>query len=139
MIRCLMLIAACIALHRAGPSLLNLGDRLPLTWTQTETLQWYLQWSLALWAVYDFNSMLNRWAENRWSFQNDKSAWNWEKEIAVVTGGSQGIGACVVKKLAFHGINCAVLDVAPLSETFTTGVILLIDAAQVDGWLTLRR
>jgi hypothetical protein len=123
MIRCFILIAACIALHRAGPSLLDFGNGLPLTWTQLETLHWCLQWSFALWAVYDFNSMLNRWAENRWSFQTDKSAWNWEKEIAVVTGGSQGIGACVVKKLASHGINCAVLDVAPLSETFTNGEI----------------
>ncbi|KAF1911337.1 hypothetical protein BDU57DRAFT_507252 [Ampelomyces quisqualis] len=132
MIRCFILIAAYIALHRAGPPLLNFGDSLPLTWAQIKTLHRGLQWSLALWAIYDFNSMLNRWAENRWLFQTDKRTWNWEQEIAVVTGGSQGIGACVVKKLAFHGINCAVLDVAPLSESFTNDELRLVHYYRCD-------
>lgn len=116
-----MLVAACVALHGVGPSLLTLGDILPLSTIATGTLHWYLKWSFTLWAVLDFNSVLNRWAENRWIWHNDTSAWDWKKEVAVVTGGSQGIGACVVKKLASQGISCAVLDVAPLSENFTRG------------------
>lgn len=139
MIRCFILIAACVALHRAGPSLLDIGDSLPLTWTRIETIHRCLKWSLALWAVYDINSMLNRWAENRWSLKSDKIVWNWEKEIAVITGGSQGIGACVVKNLVSHGINCAVLDVAPLSKTFSNGVIYSSGVLQVKNWLTLRQ
>lgn len=39
----------------------------------------------------------------------------------MVTGGSAGIGACVAKKLVSHGVKVAVLDVGPLSDSFTTG------------------
>jgi all-trans-retinol dehydrogenase (NAD+) len=125
MIRSFMLIAACIALHGVGPSLLTRSDGRPLSPIATDTLHWYLKWSLTLWAAFDFNSVLNRWADNRWLFRNDTSGWDWKKEIAVVTGGSSGIGACVVKKLVSHGISCAVLDVAPLSENFTKGAVYL--------------
>ena len=55
-------------------------------------------------------------------WKNDKSAWRWTSEVAVVTGGSAGIGACVVKELVSHGIKVAVLDVGPLCELFTEGV-----------------
>ncbi|KAF2807694.1 NAD(P)-binding protein [Mytilinidion resinicola] len=47
---------------------------------------------------------------NNWT--NDQYDWN--KEIVVVTGGSDGIGAIVVKLLAERGIKVAVLDVQPL-------------------------
>jgi all-trans-retinol dehydrogenase (NAD+) len=120
-----MLVAACIALHGFGSSLLTRGVGRQLPFIATNTLHWYLKWSLTLWAVLDFNSVLNRWAENRWAWRTDASGWDWKKEIAVVTGGSQGIGACVVKKLVSQGIRCAVLDVAALSENFTKGVYYL--------------
>ncbi|KAL5118882.1 hypothetical protein ACEQ8H_003205 [Pleosporales sp. CAS-2024a] len=123
MIRCVMLIAACAALQAAGPSSFpKLGDVLP----RSDTLHCYLKWALALWAVLDLNSILNRWAENRWQWKDDASAWQWATEIAVVTGGSQGIGASVVKKLTCHGIHCAVLDVAPLSADFTAAELKLV-------------
>lgn len=41
--------------------------------------------------------------------------YDWAKEIVVVTGGSDGIGAIVVKLLAEKGIKVAVLDVQPLT------------------------
>jgi all-trans-retinol dehydrogenase (NAD+) len=121
MIRCTMLIAACAVLHGTDVSLLPFGSSIPLSDFHAETILWYLEWCFAVWACIDFNSVLNGWAENRWVWRNDTSAWDWKKEIAVITGGSKGIGACVVKKLVSHGISCAVLDVAPLSETFTKG------------------
>jgi all-trans-retinol dehydrogenase (NAD+) len=44
---------------------------------------------------------------NNWT--ND--TYNWNQEIVVVTGGSDGIGAMVVKFLAERGIKVAVLDI----------------------------
>jgi len=41
--------------------------------------------------------------------------YDWAKEIVVVTGGSDGIGAIVVKLLAERGIKVGVLDVQPLT------------------------
>lgn len=53
------------------------------------------------------------------------SDWNLERQTAVVTGGAQGIGAHVVKRLLSHGVTCAVLDVAPMSDYFTKGTCFL--------------
>jgi 3-oxoacyl-ACP reductase-like protein len=44
---------------------------------------------------------------NNW--QND--AYNWNKEIVVVTGGSDGIGAKIVAMFAERGIKVVVLDI----------------------------
>jgi all-trans-retinol dehydrogenase (NAD+) len=132
MITCLTLIAACTAFRLARPWLLGLAqDRLPLSGVHAETALWYLTWSFALGVVVEANAVLNRWAENKWLWKNDTSAWDWKHEVAVVTGGSQGIGACVVKSLVSHGIRCAVLDVAPLSEDFSRGDTLPPSACTV--------
>jgi hypothetical protein len=119
MILCFILIAACIVLHGADSSLLRLSGLLPFPIFQADTLHWVLKWGVTSWAVLELNSVLNRWAENRWLWRNDVKSWDWKNEIAVITGGSQGIGACVVKDLVSHGITCAVLDVVPLSADFT--------------------
>lgn len=119
MIRCILLTAASVALRLVDAENLGVGQILPLSQSQFATLIWYLKWGLPLWAIRDFNSVLNRWAENRWLWTNDKDKWNWKSEVAVVTGGSAGIGACVAKSLVAHGIKVAVLDVNPLSESFT--------------------
>jgi all-trans-retinol dehydrogenase (NAD+) len=121
MIRYSLLIAACTVLHSTDASLLRFSNDVPLSVSQLETIHWYLKWCLTLWASVHLNSVLNGWAENKWLWENDTAAWDWKNEVAVITGGSQGIGACVVKKLVSHGISCAVLDVAPLSENFTKG------------------
>ncbi|KAL9090909.1 MAG: hypothetical protein Q9165_005117 [Trypethelium subeluteriae] len=65
-----------------------------------------LKWLLALGLLGRVNSWLNSWAENGWQLYGDKKRWNWNKEIAVITGGSNGIGAGVVKGLAAKGIKC---------------------------------
>jgi len=81
----------------------------------------FVKWGLAAWATVEADSVLNRWAENRWMQNSDRGDWDWPNEVAVVTGGSGGIGACVVKKLISHGIKVAVLDIGPLSSQFTDG------------------
>jgi all-trans-retinol dehydrogenase (NAD+) len=121
MIQSSVLIAACTVLHSIDASLLRFTNDIPVSVSQLETFLWYLKWCLTLWATVHLNSELNGWAENKWLWVNDTAAWDWKNEVAVITGGSQGIGACVVKKLVSHGISCAVLDVAPLSENFTKG------------------
>ncbi|CAE7179759.1 hypothetical protein CFE70_006156 [Pyrenophora teres f. teres 0-1] len=126
MIRCALLTLASVILRVAKPEFLRLGGKLDLSNSQLTTIYWYLKWALPLWAIVDLNSGLNRWAERRWIWKTDKSGWDWKREVAVVTGGSAGIGACVVKKLASHGIRVAVLDVSPLSDVFNKDELALV-------------
>jgi short-subunit dehydrogenase len=123
MIRCVLLTLASVILRVVNPENLSFGRKFGLSNSQLGTLHWYLKWGLPLWALVDFNSVLNRWAENKWVWKTDKSKWDWKREVAVVTGGSAGIGACVVKKLVSRGIRVAVLDVSPLSAAFSQGVL----------------
>lgn len=53
--------------------------------------------------VKDF---LDKGAANNW--QND--VYDWSKEIVLVTGGSDGIGAKIVELLAERGIKVVILD-----------------------------
>ncbi|KAH7135712.1 hypothetical protein B0J11DRAFT_167651 [Dendryphion nanum] len=87
--------------------------------------------------VHQVNALLNRWAENRWMWKYDGSSWVWEDEIAVVTGGSGGIGAAVVEKLLSYGITVAVLDVEPLSDELQNNATNLVHFYQCD--ITSRR
>jgi all-trans-retinol dehydrogenase (NAD+) len=57
------------------------------------------------------NNILDWGSINNW--KTDTYAWN--KEIVVVTGGSNGIGALVAEGLAKKGIRVVVLDYQPLS------------------------
>ncbi|KAI9738776.1 MAG: hypothetical protein M1834_008283 [Cirrosporium novae-zelandiae] len=57
-----------------------------------------------------FNGYLNRRVIN--NSQTDK--YNWNDEIVVVTGGSDGIGKHVVNMLAMKNVKIAVLDIQPL-------------------------
>ncbi|KAI9711293.1 MAG: hypothetical protein M1820_002280 [Bogoriella megaspora] len=73
-----------------------------------------LKWLLALGIIRRANTYLNSWAENGWQALTKKGEWNWNREIAVITGGANGIGAGVVKGLAAKGVKCVVLDIAEL-------------------------
>ncbi len=48
---------------------------------------------------------------NNWT----TDAYDWEKEIVLITGGSGGIGGNVVKLLAEMGIKVVVMDVIPIT------------------------
>ncbi|KAH8178063.1 short chain dehydrogenase domain-containing protein [Sarocladium implicatum] len=54
-------------------------------------------------------------AHNSWRLRAGKG-WNWANEIAVVTGGSSGIGKCIVDRLVALGLRVAVLDVQDLPK-----------------------
>jgi hypothetical protein len=54
----------------------------------------------------------NKWVSER-SYNNfvDDSSWDWPNEMAIVTGGSSGIGAEIVHGLARHNIRTIILDI----------------------------
>ena len=95
---------------------------LPIVDEQHAKIVRVLKWVLPFVLVRETNAALNRFAENRWQVGIRGAAWFWKQEIAVVTGGSGGIGARVAKELAKHGIRVAVLDVVPLSDVYTAGM-----------------
>lgn len=59
------------------------------------------------------NQYLSRKALNNGVTAN----FDWDKEIVLVTGGSDGIGAATVKRLAERGTTVVVLDIRPLTYT----------------------
>lgn len=64
---------------------------------------------------------LNSWASRRTANNGitDKT-WDWSKEIVVVTGGSSGIGANIVRQLERRHIKVIILDMnQPATKTGT--------------------
>ncbi|KAJ5114239.1 hypothetical protein N7456_002773 [Penicillium angulare] len=76
----------------------------------TMTLRTFASLSLLLLA-YPINKYLNYRALNN----GVSAAFDWKKEIVLVTGGSDGIGAATVQKLAERGTTVIVLDIRPLT------------------------
>ncbi|KAF2874606.1 hypothetical protein BDV95DRAFT_487668 [Massariosphaeria phaeospora] len=107
--------AACLILLSNVSSSVASPKSLPISDVQYARLCSFVKWALALGLVVQVNAVLNRWAENRWLWKGDKSTWDWSSEVAIVTGGANGIGAATVKKLVARGIRVAVLDVQPIS------------------------
>jgi len=70
-----------------------------------------LRTALLLGLITQTSSYLSRKSANNWK----SDVYDWKKEIVVVTGGSDGIGAIVVKELAKRGIVVAVLDIQELT------------------------
>jgi len=75
-----------------------------------------LKWVVALGIVRKLNRWLNSIALNNWQIWSSSSKWIWNQEVAVVTGGSSGIGAEIVKALKRKGVKVAVLDIQPLPK-----------------------
>ncbi|KAI1309564.1 NAD(P)-binding protein [Xylaria venustula] len=70
----------------------------------------------ALSVLRRLNRTLNVMAANSWRLTASKG-WDWPNEIAVVTGGSSGIGKLVVEKLVAIGVQVAVLDIQDLPKS----------------------
>lgn len=66
--------------------------------------------------VNRLNQSLNTMAHNSWRLFAAKGWDNWSDEIAVVTGGSSGIGNDIVQRLAGMGVRVAVFDIADLPK-----------------------
>ena len=64
-----------------------------------------------LWTAYRVNRYLSRQALNN----GVQATFDWKKEIVLVTGGSDGIGAATVQKLSRRGTSVIVLDIRPLT------------------------
>ncbi|KAF2747152.1 dehydrogenase/reductase SDR family member 8 precursor [Sporormia fimetaria CBS 119925] len=71
----------------------------------------YLKAAVALGVLQRLGLWLDDAVTN--NFEND--TYDWNKEVVVVTGGSDGIGKIVVQLLAERGIKVAVLDVQELT------------------------
>lgn len=79
-------------------------------------VKYILQALLGIGTVRLLNKSLNTVASNSGRITRS-SGWDWPKEIAVVTGGSSGIGADIVERLVQRGITVAVLDIQVLPKT----------------------
>ncbi|KAI9716593.1 MAG: hypothetical protein M1828_007626 [Chrysothrix sp. TS-e1954] len=92
--------------------------RLPFK-IEPSTLITSLKWLLALGVVGRLNSLMNRWAINRWKLNDGGAPWVWNQEICVITGGSGGIGSELVKKLATTGMKVVIMDLQPPPESLS--------------------
>jgi all-trans-retinol dehydrogenase (NAD+) len=76
--------------------------------------------SVALGIVGQISKILSAWATANWVWGKGRGAafgeQGWEKEVAVITGGSNGIGALISKGLAEKGIRVAILDLVEPDE-----------------------
>jgi NAD(P)-dependent dehydrogenase (short-subunit alcohol dehydrogenase family) len=81
--------------------------RIPLDEALFQTI---LKVLFGLGAVRAINAKLNDMAYNAFRL-GAAPGWDWPREVAVITGGSSGIGLGVVERFAAKGIKVAVLDV----------------------------
>ena len=66
-------------------------------------------------AIFGTIRLVNNWLERRSLNNGVTDTYDWSKEIVVVTGGADGIGARVVQGLAQRRIRTVMLDVQPLT------------------------
>ena len=67
----------------------------------------FLTTLLFLGAMRRLNNFLSDGILNNW----ESDAYDWTKEIVVITGGSSGIGKLVVQDLCRRGISVAIIDI----------------------------
>ncbi|EEU34635.1 uncharacterized protein NECHADRAFT_34821 [Fusarium vanettenii 77-13-4] len=113
-----LLLIATHAPHLAHDALASVISRLPDSVTASlkpATIKLALQVLVGLGLIRSLNKTLNTMAHNSWRLRASKG-WDWPNEIAVVTGGSSGIGKDIVKRLVSLGVQVAVLDVQDLPK-----------------------
>ena len=93
--------------HQLATTFLHYASPLLLSSSTTVTV---LQAAVVLGVLRRANQMLNTMASNSWRF-GPAPGWDWPNEIAVVTGGSSGIGKGIVQRLSALGVRVVVLDV----------------------------
>ncbi|KAI3318856.1 NAD(P)-binding protein [Xylariaceae sp. AK1471] len=116
-----LLFAVTYAPDTVHAVLLNLASKLPglpapssnLDLTTATTV---LRVVFVLSIVRRLNRILSTMAANSWRLTAGKG-WDWPNEIAVVTGGSSGIGKDIVEKLVALGVRVAVLDIQDLPKS----------------------
>ncbi|KAI8623355.1 NAD(P)-binding protein [Xylariaceae sp. FL1651] len=86
------------------------GQHAPPSSRDLSTINTVLHVLFALGVVRHLNRILNTMAANSWRLAAS-GGWDWPNEVAVVTGGSSGIGKEIVKRLAALGVRTAILDI----------------------------
>ncbi|MBE3045545.1 SDR family NAD(P)-dependent oxidoreductase [Candidatus Bathyarchaeota archaeon] len=73
----------------------------------------------ALGVALRLNSLLNWGFNNNWTKNTRATAWNWDDEIVLITGGSSGIGAILAQQLLVRNprTRVVIVDYAPLAWT----------------------
>ncbi|KAH7161770.1 hypothetical protein EDB81DRAFT_925474 [Dactylonectria macrodidyma] len=113
-----LLLAVTYAPEAVRDALAPIVDKLPDHVASSLNLanaQTALQILVGLGVLRQINQTLNTMAHNSWRLTASKG-WNWPDEIAVVTGGSSGIGKSIVERLVSLGVRVAVLDVQDLPK-----------------------
>ncbi|KAK6087639.1 short-chain dehydrogenase reductase 2 [Seiridium cupressi] len=113
-----LLLAVTYAPNSVRDVIYNIARRLPGLHLSTRSLDLSttttaLRTLLALSILRQLNHALGTMAANSWRLTPSRG-WDWPSEIAVVTGGSSGIGKSIVEKLSVLGVRVAVLDVQDL-------------------------
>lgn len=76
--------------------------------TTPRQMQAGLLFLVGLFLLKKASNRLSLWAHN--NYVSDKT-WDWGKELVVITGGSSGIGAQIVSKLAAKNVKVVIFDV----------------------------
>lgn len=70
-----------------------------------------LKWLFALGLARNLHVWLSDIAQNNFHIRSQRHRYQWDKEVAVVTGAASGFGALFAKGLAAKGINVAAVDI----------------------------
>jgi short-subunit dehydrogenase len=70
-----------------------------------------LKWLVSLGVVAKVNGWLSELAQNNFRLRSEQHRYDWDKEIAVITGATGGFGSLMSKDLASRGVTVMALDI----------------------------